>query len=276
MKQENLTAIFGGDVIRSRSNPTVVAFAKLAEKKYRDETETFLAEGEKLTAEALRWAEPFAVLVSEEACREGTTVLELAKQASGKGIRVMLLASSVFEKITTEKSPQGIIAVVRKPDAAKTDFAAWQEGKRLLMLDEIRDPGNLGTILRTAEAMGMEGVILCGCADPYQPKTVRAAMGTIFRLPLYLTSDGAECVCQLRRAERRVLCAALGEHTLTLGAYEVAESDCVVIGNEGHGISEAVLCAADACVRIPMEGQTESLNAAAAAACILWEYKRMR
>jgi TrmH family RNA methyltransferase len=154
------------------------------------------------------------------------------------------------------------------------NFELWQSDRRIIMLDEIRDPGNLGTIMRTAEAMGYRGIILSRCADIYNPKTIRAAMGGIFRLPLYVTDDGAECAKVMKAAGRRVIAAALGEHTLTLGGYEIAESDCAVIGNEGHGISDGVLSECTACVRIPMQGLAESLNASVAASCIMWEYSR--
>lgn len=277
---------FGAELISSRTNPKTVRYAKLSDKKYRDEFGLFLAEGSKLTAEALQHAEVECVLIAQskvEALAESDTqrkpgmiARELAAIACEKQVPVHVFADSAFEKISTEQAPQGFIAVVKKPEKIhmKTDFEAWQQGKRLLMLDEIRDPGNLGTILRSAEAMGIEGVILASCADLYSEKTVRAAMGTLFRIPVYITQNGADCVRSMKICGRRVISAGLGEHTLTLGQYATEKTDCVVIGNEGHGVSAEVLAESTACVRIPMAGQTESLNAAAAAVCILWEYFR--
>lgn len=275
MKLDEWMKRTGAEQITSRSNPTVISYAGLSEKKKRDEAGLFLAEGVKLAAEALRYAPTERLLVAESAL-ERQPLDELTEMAAQKNVPILLLSEGAFEKISTEKAPQGVIAVVRMmPELHRAEeFSRWQEDRRILMLDEIRDPGNLGTILRSAEALGAEGVILAGSVDLYSPKTVRAAMGTLFRLPVYLTKDGAECVRILRENGRRVLSAALGEHTLTLGRYETDPTDVVVIGNEGHGITPAVLAASTACVRIPMAGDTESLNASSAAACVLWEYFR--
>ena len=282
MNLEHFLSAFGAAYIQSRSNPKTVLLAGLSEKKNRESAGLFLAEGVKLTLEALRWAEVETVIVSQSAAEQpDSRADEAAGRARERGIPVLVFADAAFEKITTEKAPQGLIAVVRMPrtPAAAGAFTEWQRGRRLLMLDELRDPGNLGTILRSAEAMGVTGVILSGCADVYSQKTVRAAMGTLFRMPLWITGgaeEGAECVRLLKSQGRRVLAVALGEHTLTLGEYEPEAADCPVIGNEGHGISEPVLRECTACVRIPMAGETESLNAAAAAAVILWESFRKK
>jgi len=273
---------FGAELISSRTNPKTVQYAKLSDKKYRDEYGLFLAEGSKLTFEALQHTDVECVVIAQSCAEQGRTrkpgviACELAGAALEKQVPVYVFADSAFEKISTEQAPQGFIAVVKKPEEIhrKTDFDTWQQGKRLLMLDEIRDPGNLGTILRSAEAMGIDGVILASCADLYSEKTVRAAMGTVFRMPVFITQNGADCVRSMKKLGRRVISAGLGEHTLTLGRYEVMKNDCPVIGNEGHGVSAEVLAESTACVRIPMAGQTESLNAAAAAVCILWEYFR--
>ncbi len=267
---------YGAEYIRSRSNPRVVSLSKLTDKKYRDENKIFMAEGVKLTEEALRFADVESVVFSVSAAEKNPKAEYLVSLAVEKGARVILFSDAAFEKISTEKAPQGVIAVVKylEDKHISRDFSSWQNGKRLLMLDEIRDPGNLGTIMRSAEALGIDGVILSGCADIYGNKTVRSAMGTLFRLPLYITSDGGECVDVMKENGRRVLAAALGEHTLTLGEYETESSDCPIIGNEGHGISQTILDKCTACVRIPMAGETESLNASAAASCIMWEYFR--
>ena len=267
---------YGAEYIQSRSNPKVVSFSKLTDKKYRDENKIFMAEGVKLTEEALRFADVESVVVSVSAAEKNPKAEDIASLAKENGVHIILLPDSAFEKISTEKAPQGVIAVVKylTDKHVSGDFSVWQKDKRLLMLDEIRDPGNLGTIMRSAEALGVQGVVLSGCADIYGNKTVRSAMGTLFRLPLYITSAGGECVDIMKENGRRVLAAALGEHTLTLGEYEPEYSDCPIIGNEGHGISREILDKCTACVRIPMAGSTESLNASAAASCIMWEYFR--
>lgn len=276
MKPDAFVLETGAGRITSRANPKVTAYAGLTEKKRREADRLFLAEGVKLVRDALDAHFPAReVLVSEDAVERSPEAALLAKEAGGRGIALTLLSDSAFEKISTEQAPQGIIAVLELPEKNDArEFDRFAEGKRLFMLDEIRDPGNLGTILRSAEALGIGGVILSGCADPWQPKAVRAAMGTLFRLPLWITGDGAGCAMRLKFAGRRVLAAALGGNDLILGEFEPRRSDCPVIGNEGHGISPDVLRCADACLRIPMTGGAESLNASAAAACILWEYYR--
>ncbi len=275
---------YGAEYIQSRSNRKTVDYSKLAEKKYRDQSRLFLAEGVKLTEEALKYSREGVVNVViaqtavERASEESPydRVIGIAKTANELEVKLSVFADSAFEKITTESAPQGVIAVVPyQNNLLETEsFARWQNGRRLIMLEEIRDPGNLGTIMRSAEAMGIEGMILSKCADIYSPKVVRAAMGSLFRMPVFVTMNGIGCVNDMKNAGRRVLAAALGWYSLTLGDYEVDPMDCAVIGHEGHGMPDAMISECTACLRIPMAGNTESLNASAAAACILWEYYR--
>ena len=278
MINKELMNKYCAEYISSRANPKIVSYGKLSDKKYRDENGLFLAEGVKLALEALTYSEVECILISERATVNDDRIFEIADTALSKNVKLILLSETAFEKVSTEKSPQGIIAVVKYlSDKHTTDnFNAWQDGRRIMMLDGIRDPGNLGTILRSAEALGINGVVLHDCADLYNSKTVRAAMGTLFRLSTFRTANGAECVKTMRALGRRVLGAALSNNVLILGEYDILETDCPIIGNEGHGISQEVLDECTACVKIPMAGATESLNAAQAAACILWEYRRTK
>ncbi len=273
---------YNADYISSRSNPKTVMLSKLTDKKYRDREEIFLADGKKLAAEAVKYARPKYLLLAESALDTAERTAEIYRLA---GIPICVFSDSAFEKISTEKSPDGIIAALAYMTGLHwnlmrgdiSNFDDWQKDKRLIMLDGIRDPGNLGTILRSAEAMGIDGVILSDCADIYNRKTVRAAMGTLFRIPLYLTDDSLAVIHKMKNSRRRVFAAALGGHTLTLGEYDPYPTDCTIIGNEGHGLSKVVISACTACVKIPMAGNTESLNAASAAVCILWEsYRKFR
>ena len=278
MELNRFIETFGAVYLISRANPKVTALSKLPERKFREATGLYLAEGVKLTGEALAAGiRPETVLFSESFAVTDTAA-SLAEKTAQTGAPVTVLSDSAFEKVSTEHSPEGVIAVLPTGgELCRTEgFADWQAGRRLLMLDGIRDPGNLGTILRSAEALGTGGVILSDCADLYNPKTVRAAMGALFRLPVYRTDDPLGIIAEMRQNGRRVYAAALGEHTLTLGAYETRDTDCAVIGNEGHGLSRDVIDACDAALRIPMSGGAESLNAAAASVCILWEYARAR
>ncbi len=277
MKFETFLNRFGAEAISSRANATVTAYAKLSDKKHREESRLFLAEGVKLTEEALLHADVEAVVFGEDAIREARPeVLALAEAAHEKGVRIIAAGAPAFDKLTTEKAPQGVIAVVRyiERHAPAAPFLAWQRDRRIVILDHIQDPGNFGTILRSAAAMGFLGIVAVGCADLYSTKTLRASMGAVFRSDVYVSSDPLSDVLALRGAGRRVLAAALGAVSYTLGEISLAESDCIIIGNEGHGIDEHLLAASDASLKIPMTEGSESLNAAAAAAVIMWEYHK--
>lgn len=279
MKIDYFTDKYGADYISSRSNGTIVSLSKLSDKKYRDKSRLFLSEGIKLAEEALLHSEVVHLILCETAIIEDKKeILALAESAHRKGIRIIAASEPAFEKICSEKSPQGVIAVSKYMDchvlADTADFFSWQKDRRLILLDNIQDPGNFGTIIRSAAAMGFYGVVAINCADIYSTKALRASMGAIFRCDIYHSVSPIGEIQLLRENGRRVLAATLGEHSYTLGEVELMESDCIVIGNEGHGIDEKILSACDAALKIPMTDGSESLNAAAAAAIILWEYHR--
>lgn len=266
---------YGAGYISSRANPHVTECAKLSSEKARSCSGVFLAEGVKLAREALRYADVEELLLGESFVERLTDDNEFLMLAPKTGTKITVLSDGAFEKVSTERAPQGVIAVVKRLSQIhlSSGLADWQSGKRIIMLDEIRDPGNLGTIIRSAEALGINGVVLSGCADIYNPKTVRGAMGALFRMPVFI-ANGSDAAREIKKCGRRLIGAALGSTTSTLGEYNVIADDCVVIGNEGHGISDAVLSECDFCVKIPMAGECESLNASAAAVCIMWEYLR--
>ena len=261
------------EYIRSKDNERVKLFSKLSLPKYRESEKLFLAEGVKLCREALDAGLAEYLLVSEERYEE-TGVSEIVTGEAGD-VQVLVLSAVAFSKVTTESSPQGIIAVCRFPDfhvigedANASDFS----GKRIIALDGIRDPGNLGTIFRSALAFGVDAVILGDCADLYSSKTVRASMGALFRLHAAVCGDLSIFLSKLKGDGRRIIGAALSENSLTLGEYEKRSDDVVVIGNEGHGLSAEVLGVCDCIVKIPMAEFSESLNAGVAASVIMWEY----
>ena len=260
-------------IITSKSNALVVDTGKLQNEKYRKANGLFIAEGVKLAREALDYAEVESLFVMDE---EASMHVDLIGKAVECGSNIYILSSDAFRKISTEQAPQGVIATVKylREIHKRSDFDGWCGDKRIIMLDEIRDPGNLGTILRSAEAFGVDGIVLNNCVDCYNPKVVRGAMGALYRMPLYIAENIVEVTDCLKNAGRRIIGATLGENSLTLGKYEPERGDCIVIGNEGHGISETVLSACTHTVKIPMAGQVESLNAAAATVAIMWEYHR--
>ena len=269
------------DVITSRKNPLVMLAASLSDKKAREENALFLAEGIKLFREAVAAAAPIAyALMSESFAATGRDEVISALSADGfADTSVVVLSDGCFEKISTEKSPEGIILLIKHLDISKkiykidnVDFGAIG---RAVILSSIRDPGNLGTILRSAGAFGASCVILSeDCADLYNPRTVRAAMGAVFRVPTLRVSALGAVVAAFRAGGRRVLAAELREHALSLAEAHPCERDVFVIGNEGHGIPEDISAACDASVYIPIAPQAESLNAAVAASVLLWEQSK--
>lgn len=237
-------------MITSRNNPFVKSIAALKDKKGRREARAFIVEGTKSVREAAACGcEILHVVVSERYTGE----LFLPEKAE-------TVSAGVFEKLTDESSPQGILAVVRMPE----EEPAPPRGNSLL-LDGIADPGNLGTILRTANAAGYEDIYLRGCADPYSPKCVRATMGGIFHVRLYGGDDalqGALCGVPL-------ICADMeGEDIFS---FAPPRRFCLVIGNEANGVSEEVRRRCVYTVAVPMRGTCESLNAAVSAGVLMYE-----
>ncbi len=256
--------------ISSRTNETVVSLAKLKDKKERDIKGLYLCEGFKLCSEAVGLVQVKYALVRENRA-ENKEYISLAEESGGE---VVVLSEGAFEKITTDKASDGIIFVVIKENSEAFSVEAIKN-ERVCALDNVRDPGNVGTILRSAAAFGFDRVVLWGCADLYNPKTVRASMGALFKIKTTVVDSPSEFVLNMRGNGRRVIATALTHNSMTLGKDEIYKSDCPVLGNEGHGVSEEILRLCDASMIIPMSGKTESLNAAAAAAVILWEYGRV-
>lgn len=251
--------------ISSRQNPRVTSAAKLSDKKHREISGRFLCEGVKLTLEAAKYGRLCEVYVRESDAEKYRDAVSSAEVA---GCEVFVLSDPAFDKITTEKAPQGIISVA---ECAPFQPAFFEDGN-ILFLDSIRDPGNLGTIIRSACAFGNVSVVLYSCADLYNTKTVRAAMGALFKTRTAVLNDASAFFVECKKQGRRVLGAALEADSLKLGNYETRCNDVIVIGNEGHGISPEICEMCDEFVLIPMNENTESLNASVAASVILWEY----
>lgn len=253
--------------VSSRQNPRVVAAAKLGEKKHREKSGSFLCEGLKLTLEAARFGRLSELYLRES---DAEKYADAAFEAAENGCEAFVISDAAFDKITTEKAPQGIISVA---ECVRVGCEIPKDGN-ILFLDSVRDPGNLGTILRSASALGNVTVALHSCADLYNPKTVRAAMGAIFKASVVAVDSAEAFLGECKASGRRVLGAALERDSMKLGCYETRGGDVIVIGNEGHGISREILACCDGCVIIPMNENTESLNASVAASVILWEYAR--
>ena len=272
------------DAITSRRNPLVMLAASLTEKKYRDEHRLFMAMGHKLCREAVAASAPVAhVLVTEEYARGRLSELaELFSDEQYRDTALSVLSEGCFEKITTEKAPDGVILLIKYLDISKKyntiiNVGNLGEGSSAIFLHSIRDPGNLGTILRSAGAFGAGLVLMSDdCADIYHPRAVRAAMGAIFRVPTVRVSDVAGAIAAIQRGGRRVLAAELRPRSVSVFEVGLKASDIMMIGNEGHGIPEEISALCDAGVFLPIAENSESLNAAAAATVFLWEQGKLK
>ncbi|MBR3935664.1 MAG: RNA methyltransferase, partial [Oscillospiraceae bacterium] len=179
---------------------------------------------------------------------------------------VYTITSSVAEKISDTKTPQGVFAVCKITEKPLD----LEEKGVFVLLSNLQDPGNIGTILRTCEAMAVKGVFLCGCADCFSPKVLRGTMGCIFRLPIKVFSETAEALELLKKAGVSTYASALAENALLLPDVKFSEKSCVLIGNEGNGLEHEVIESCEHVVMIPMPGKAESLNAASAAAIMIY------
>lgn len=267
------------EVITSRQNPSVRLAASLSEKKYRDEYKLFRTDGIKLAQEVFsRGIIPEAVLLRESSVSRVMSLVGDTPECDAT-----VIADSTFDKISDEKSPEGIICIIKHLDNLRKiatinkcdTFSQEIKGERIMLLESIRDPGNIGTVIRSASALGCDRLVLSDdCADVYNPKTVRASMGAILGLKIDRVDSLCRTIELLREQGRSVYAAALDHTAVGLDALSISGSDCFVVGNEGHGLSKQVLEACNKSVFIPITSGAESLNAAIAAAIILWEQKR--
>lgn len=268
----------GKEIITSRQNPTVLKLCALLDKKERRKSLKFRIDGYKLFLEAVGCGAEIELIAicSERAER-------FVPEAEKTGAKIVLLSPEVFSKITEEKAPDGIIAVVkyldkihRKISSADIPSLAASE-KRIMAFESLRDPGNLGTVIRSASAFGVDTLILSAdCADIYNPKTLRGAMGAIFSREILFCDDLPETLSRFSCEGRRVLAAILDTEAVAVDKAALTERDIILIGNEGHGLSRAAVEVSDLSVILPIDtGRgVESLNAATAASVFMWEQRR--
>lgn len=270
---------FNKEIITSRQNPTVVKLCALLDKKERRKTRLFRIDGHKLVSEAIDCGAHIDLIAicSEKADR----LMPLAEKS---GAKTVLLSPEVFSKITEEKAPDGIIAVVKYIDEIHKELsfseipALASTDKRIMAFESLRDPGNLGTVIRSASAFGVDTLLLSAdCADIYNPKTLRGAMGAIFSREILFCDDLPAALARFSCEGRRVLAAILDNEAVSVEKSALTEKDIVLIGNEGHGLSRAAVEASDLSVILPINtGKgVESLNAATAASVFMWEQRRV-
>ena len=260
-------------MITSGSNAKVKQVVRWKDKAgERREAGIFLTEGFKLFQEAP--ADSIReVYLSEDAAERAAENPELWNKLQGIGWETV--SGEVFQKMSDTRTPQGILCVVKRP-VYTLDGLLAKSKPLFAVLDGIQDPGNLGTIVRTGEGAGVTGVIMgSGTVDIFNPKTIRATMGSVFRVPFVYVDDLEEAVLQMKQKSIRIFAAHLSGETY-YDSFSYKEGTAFLIGNEGKGLSAGLTELADDLLRIPMEGKVESLNAAVAAALLLYEAHRQR
>lgn len=244
--------------ITSRKNPLLQQVRKLlSSRSERQRTGLFVSDGTKLLQEAVTWWDGLQTVILSEGVEA-----ELPEQ-----VQVVRVPGDVMESLSPMQSPQGALFLCRLPE--QTAFAPVPG---MLLLDGIQDPGNLGTILRTADALNVPVALLEGCADPYNHKTVRASMGAVFRTPVVQTTwQQAKTACE--QSGISVAVTALSDSARDIRCAPVGTM-AVVIGSEGQGIRPEIMDAAREKLIIPMNSHCESLNAAVAAAIVMWQMEK--
>lgn len=247
------------EFITSKHNPLLTHVKKLlASRSYREKTGQFAADGTKLLEEATKWYPGLRTVLVQQ---------DVAVCALPDHVRVVEIPVQLMRDVSQMEAPQGAIFVCDLPVEPKTPLVPGT-----LLLDGIQDPGNLGTILRTADALGVPVVLLDGCADPYNPKTVRASMGAVLRtIPHRMArAEAIESCCS---AGIPLLATAMSADAKDLRTVDLPAA-AVIIGSEGRGVCQELFDAADGKIIIPMQERCESLNAAIAATIVMWQMQQ--
>ena len=268
------------NMITSKENELIKHINSLSQKKYRDMYSEYVVEGIKITKEALKYADVNTIILCEELLNDEKADKEITKMVNANKkdkIRMEYVSSSVFKFLADTKTPQGMLAVVKKPSTSDIflNQKYLNKDKTFFALDNIQDPGNLGTIIRTLDSAGFKNILLSqDTVDVYNPKVIRSTMGAIFRLNIFIANEELEdTLNRLKDVGYNVAVTSLEAKEYF---YEIDFNDknIIVIGNEANGVSKAVCDIANKKYKIPMIGQTESLNAAVATSIIAYEKVR--
>ncbi len=253
--------------ITAKDNPLIKLASSLqASSKARIENGLFALEGLRICKDAYENSIRFdKLIITNDAYKKHKNDIDKFADNSDK---CYIISDNLFKKISDTNSPQGILAIAKIPEIN----SIISNDKRYIGLENIADPSNLGAISRTAEALGFDGIILSstGC-DPYCPKSLRSSMGTLLRMPIYITDD----ICDfLNENNLNGYACVVDSNAEKISSVRFEQGDVLLIGNEANGLSDKAKTFSKKCVTIPMKGNAESLNAAAAAAIVMWEAVR--
>ena len=257
-------------VISSKDNETIKHIKKLKDKKYRDEYGEFIVEGFKMIEEAINEKVKIKTIIVCDDCRQNCSLPQNLMYEVAK-YNCIYVTEKIFNTITNVVNHQGIMAIIDKKELENVDVD-YNESNYLI-LNDIQDPGNIGTILRTADSLNIKQIIVSNkTADVYNPKVVRSTMGAIFRVKVIMVDDLIKQIKVMQKQGIKVYSTDLNtEESIYTADYNKA---AIVIGNEANGVSKDVIEVSDGRIKIPMLGKTESLNAAVATSIILYEVYR--
>ena len=250
--------------ISSKENKIFRLCQQLSQKKYRDRIGLYLIEGENLLEEAVKNGAEIRTVLARP---------DYGGRFFGTEDKAFFLDDNLFRQLAQTETSQGIIAIVAKPEISPARFLD-EDGGNFVVLDRLQDPGNIGTILRTADAAGYSlAIVMKGTADVFSPKAVRAATGSLFRMPVVFM-DSVDELMEFTRAAGKKLVATCFDTDRYYYDEDLRENIALVIGNEGSGISQELIEGSDLKIKIPMHGNIESLNASVAAGILMYEAVR--
>lgn len=267
-------------VISSRDNDMVRRLRRLqTDGKLRRKEGVFVIEGARLCEDAARSGVTVETALVTARARERYS--EQVAAVTAVAAHVFEVTDAVAETLSDTETAQGVICLCKALDNRKmldtidSSILSTFNKRKWLALEDVRDPGNIGTVIRTAEALGIDGLILSsGCCDVYSPKVLRGSMGGVFRLPLWETADMPKALARLRGAGVTSYACVPSADALSVVEAPLAAGSVCVIGNEANGLTDATITACDYRLTVPMAGRAESLNAAVAASLVMWEMSR--
>lgn len=263
------------DVIKSNQNPLIKEVKSLKQKKNRDEQKLFFIEGERFVEEAVKVKVKIDKIFISEDYFANNSHRYFCDKLEKLGYQIILVTDKLFDEISDTENPQGILAVIKVMEANFDDIYSSPDSF-IIILDSIQDPGNFGTIIRTADAAGATGIIYSkGCVDLYNPKVLRGTMGSIFHLPVIYCDSLTEAIIEIKEKGIKVYAAHL-DAKVDYFNVSMQDKTAIIIGNEANGIKDEVAALADILIKIPMPGKSESLNASVAAGLMMYEVVRQR
>lgn len=258
------------NIITSKDNPVIKLYQKLSSsKKERSEYGLFVLEGLRIVEDALREESGLQhVIITKQAYEKfGETLF----QADLRNTRTTVISNELGNRIASTEKTQGVFAICRMPAARRMSFP---ENSRYIVLFGLQDPGNVGMVIRTADALGMDGIILSGSCDLYSPKVIRSTMGSVFRTNIMIENDAEKLFAMLEENGVETSAAVIDSDAVPVTGAAFTGKQAVLIGNEGNGLPHDIAMKCTRRVIIPMKGSINSLNAAMAAGILMWELRK--